>query len=68
MIEDQGHTYNLEQTQKIKYYVTYSNITLNFSKTLSSTSGQISRAFLAAVGSGTIQMVSERGTHILPSF
>ena len=43
-------------------------ITLNFSKTLSSTSGQISRDILIAVGSGTILMISERGIHILSSF
>ena len=34
-------------------------ITLNFSETLSSASGQISRALLVAVGSGTIQVESE---------
>ena len=34
-------------------------ITLNFSETLSSASGQISRALLVAVGSGTIEVESE---------
>ena len=43
-------------------------ITLNFFKTLSSTSGQISRALLVTAGFGTIQMISERGIHISLSF